>query len=381
MIKEYNKEHIIQVCKTLTILYVEDNEDARESTKMMLNRLFKSVIVAVDGKDGLDKFKQYQNSIDIVLTDINMPIMDGIAMLQNIRDIDKQVYCIILSAHSETDFFMDSINLGIDGYLLKPIELKHFLNILGKITHHIDTKNQKEKALDMLIEQSRLAAMGEMISMIAHQWRQPLTTLAGLIANIDLRKKMNMLTDEYWNEAISNHNIKIQYLSQTIDDFMGYFNDKGIKENITIEHLINSSVRLIEDSYKELDAKIEIVYQIDKDIQIDILASKFNQVMLNLLKNALDEHKSKDTQESKTIINILLEDDILIIKIQDNAGGVPEDIIHKIFEPYFSTKDLNGTGLGLYMSKMLVEKHLDGTIEVINHNGGALFTIKINLKK
>ena len=131
--------------KTLQILYVEDNQEAREQTIKMLKNFFEDIIVGVDGQDGLDKFNQNKTTIDIVFTDINMPNMNGIDMLKNIRSINSNIPCIVLSAHNETNFFLDTISLGVDGYILKPIDMKQFITILSKTVDQIKLKIENIK--------------------------------------------------------------------------------------------------------------------------------------------------------------------------------------------------------------------------------------------
>jgi signal transduction histidine kinase len=403
-IKNINK--LIEFSKTLTILYVEDNQDSRESTLKILNHFFDNIIIAVDGLDGYQRYKENQDTIDIILTDLSMPNLSGIGMLREIREINKSVYCIVLSAHNEVDYFIETINLGVDGYMLKPIEIQQFFDVLAKIVYHLKLAYEKEENTlkleklnnelhyklneelnknqeqeEHLIHQSRLATIGELVAMITHQWKQPLSVLSSLISNIELRHKMGILTDDYLNDTLIKHKNKIEYLNKTINDFSNFFKKSTKQDQLSIYQLIDSSVRLIEDSYNSCFAKIIINYQIDKNTTIKTMPSKFNQVMLNILKNALDEYKNKNIENGITIILITKYNNCINIIIEDNAGGIPEDILPNIWDAYFSTKDKNGTGIGLYMSKTIVEKHLKGTIKATNKNDGAVFTICLPIIK
>ena len=138
-------KELIKFGKNLKILYVEDNKEARDQTTKMLKNFFNDVIIAYDGLDGLDKFEENKHTIDIVFTDINMPNMNGIEMLENIRKIDTAIPCIVLSAHNETNIFLDTISLGIDGYILKPVDMQQFLNILFKTFSYIKLKEENKK--------------------------------------------------------------------------------------------------------------------------------------------------------------------------------------------------------------------------------------------
>ena len=140
-----NLKELTIFSKNLKILYVEDNQEAREQTIKMLKNFFDDIIVGIDGEDGLDKFIEHKKTLDIIITDINMPNMNGIDMLKNIRELDKEIPCLVLSAYNEAEFFLDTINLGIDGYVLKPININHFIAILSKTINYIKLKHENIK--------------------------------------------------------------------------------------------------------------------------------------------------------------------------------------------------------------------------------------------
>ncbi|MGM0623988.1 MAG: response regulator, partial [Campylobacterota bacterium] len=187
------QDELFQFGLELKVLYVEDDETTREITKKMLSRYFGTLIIAVDGEDGLNKF---DHSIDLVMTDINMPKLTGIQMLQKIREKDKSVDTMVISAHNDTSYFTQTIDLGVDGYVLKPVNSKSFkkslLNVLEKIYLKKDLENHKnmlEQKVDSqikqlqeketaLLQQSKLAAMGEIMDIIAHQWKNPLNIIS-----------------------------------------------------------------------------------------------------------------------------------------------------------------------------------------------------------
>jgi len=243
------------------------------------------------------------------------------------------------------------------------------LNI--KVKNAVDELRQKD---EILLRNSRLAAMGEMIGMIAHQWRQPITGI-GMIAN-------NLILDielDTWNEKKSIDNLKTidqqtQYLSKTIDDFRNFFKPNKEAELCKVRELIDDSVQIIGKSLE--NSNVKIVLNIDESLKLNIYKSEIIQVLLNLIKNAQDIFKEKQQNDATIIIESYIKDNKTIIAIQDNAGGIPSDIIDKIFNPYYSTKSEKiGTGLGLYMSKMIVEDHHKGILRVQNIDGGARFEI------
>lgn len=230
----------------------------------------------------------------------------------------------------------------------------------------------------MLIDQSKFAAMGEMINMIAHQWRQPLTTLTLILDKIYLFNQLKQLDSEKLNTQYEKSIKLIQYMSKTINDFRNFFQDNAIKEKISIKDLINQSYELILPALNKEFISSEITIAEDcKNLVLQLNSSKISQVFLNLYKNSLDEFKVKSIKNPYLGTKCYRNNQYLTIEIQDNAGGIPDSIINKIFEPYFSTKSKNGTGIGLYMSKIIIEQQFKGYIQVSNENGGACFKIML----
>lgn len=242
-----------------------------------------------------------------------------------------------------------------------------------------------KKQSSLLHSQSRLASMGEMISMIAHQWRQPLASLNTILSRMSLQVEMDMINTASFTKGFNSSNELIQYMTKTIDDFSTFFKSNDSNSDIEIKELINKPKRLMEISFKSHEIDFIENYEIPNNTKIVINGSQVDQVLLNIYKNALDEFKQRQTQNpciQVTIKEVVKNDsNWLKIEVLDNAGGINEDIIDKIFEPYFSTKSKNGMGIGLYMTKIIVENHLKGFIKVKNKDGGACFKIRLPLLK
>lgn len=232
---------------------------------------------------------------------------------------------------------------------------------------------QKDK---MLIQQSKMAEMGDMLSMIAHQWRQPLNQMSYLFMNIDSAYEYKELTKEYLEDKLKEGNTLLEFMSVTIDDFRNYFRPDKDKEFVLVSDVVSTSVSLMQKSLEVSGVEVEME-SYGRDLT-HLYKNEFIQVMLNLIKNAKDILVEKRIQNPKIIITSRCEKEKLIVEVCDNGGGVDEKIIDKIFDPYFSTKDnQNGTGLGLYMSKMIIEEHLYGKLSVRNSENGACFKIEI----
>lgn len=247
-----------------------------------------------------------------------------------------------------------------------------------KIVSIIDLREIKQNE-NLLFRQSKLASLGEMISMIAHQWRQPLNSVASIMAKLKFKSKKNnaIKSEDLANEIKSVQNY-LKYMSKTIDDFANFFKDDKQKEYIDIVKTTQSAKKLIEPSLKAANIQINI-----HEIQIQKIytyKNEYIQILLNILNNSIDAIIEKNIKNGKIDINFIKSENYLRIKISDNAGGIPKDIINRVFEPYFSTKhDKNGTGLGLYMCKVILEKHFNGTIDVKQIKNGVCFSMDIKI--
>ena len=224
----------------------------------------------------------------------------------------------------------------------------------------------------VMISQSRQAAMGEMIGNIAHQWRQPLNALAMVLGNIKSAFQYNELTEQYLDKTVENGNRLLQKMSTTINDFSNFFRpDKEIL-HFSAREQINHAVALVEAGL--INQNISVHLDAPQDLTLTGFPNEYSQVLLNLLANARDAIKESAVPEGRITIRLYLQDGQGIVAVSDNGGGIDSAVIDKIFEPYFSTKEM-GTGIGLYMSKMIVERNMNGTITAHNIEGGTEFII------
>jgi PAS domain S-box-containing protein len=246
-------------------------------------------------------------------------------------------------------------------------------------THEVFEMMKKERQKDkMMLQQSKMAIMGEMIAMIAHQWRQPLSAIKAIIQSIEFKNRLGKLTDEYLESETKKASHTIDHMSKTIDDFRNFFKTDKTETTTSVDELIHSALNFVEHSYHNNTIKVDLELKYKGTIQI--LSSEFMQVLMNILNNAKDALVDNNIPNRLVTITSKLEDNDIIIKIGDNAGGIPKDIINRVFDPYFSTKSKNGTGIGLYMSKTIIDDHIGGDLSVENGEDGAIFTIKLPYK-
>lgn len=244
----------------------------------------------------------------------------------------------------------------------------------------ITEKKQIEKELhdkdEMMIAQSRNAAMGEMISMIAHQWRQPLSVISMGANNIMADIELEILDEKNLKNISEEIIIQTNELSNTIDDFRNFFQPKKEKEYISVNNIINDAIKIIKTSLDHNN--VELHTSLIDTKKINTYSRELLQVILNILKNAKEMFVENNVEKRDIFIDVIEHQNHLEVEIKDNAGGIPQNVLSKIFDPYFTTKnEQNGTGLGLYMCKIIVEKHLDGELIASNWNNGASFKIKL----
>ena len=302
---------------------------------------------------------------DPILNSIFQKALDSIDSEKREEIYNKWVY---VNYQKETNY--DSLNkllFIIIGFILIFI-LFYRQYLLKKMNEELNEKikieiKKNEEKTRISIQQSRMASMGEMLENIAHQWRQPLSTISVAASGIEIKKELNILNDEELSDSLRHIKNATQYLSNTIDDFRNFFVKDKIPSNINIRNTLNKTIDLISSTLAK--EEITLIRNI-QNINFTSYENELIQVLMNIFINAKDALANRKSEKLIIVVIKQIEDN-LVIKIKDNAGGVDSSIIDKIFEPYFTTKhQFNGTGIGLYMSKLIVEKHLIGEISVKN---------------
>tara|TARA_B100001063_G_scaffold247239_1_gene291590 strand:+ start:3251 stop:6028 length:2778 start_codon:yes stop_codon:yes gene_type:complete len=242
------------------------------------------------------------------------------------------------------------------------------LRLAGSFSDITDRKNiefELENQNRKLINSEKLASMGEMIGNIAHQWRQPLSVISTGVTGMQIQKEMDYLSDKVFYNTCDIINENVQYLSQTIEDFRNYIKGSHKKEVFNIYQNINRFLSLVQGSIKSDD--IKIVFNKQDNININGYENELIQCYLNIFRNSRDAFKENQIKERYFSIKIFEDNKKIKIQFQDNAGGIPDNILPKIFEPYYTTKHQSqGTGLGLYMTYNLINQSMNGSVEVSN---------------
>ena len=228
----------------------------------------------------------------------------------------------------------------------------------------------------LLQQQAKMAAMGEMIGNIAHQWRQPLNALSALNVGLSMKHKRGKLDDEVMQKFKEKSNTIIQNMSETIDDFKNFFKPDKIQETFELHEAIEGAVRFVSDAYNQQSIIVSIAKE--ETISIRSYKNELMQVLLNILNNTKDAVVCNEIKSPTLKITTSQNSTQVIITVQDNAGGVTSEVLEKMYEPYFTTKfESHGTGIGLYMSKTIIENSMKGSLLSKNNEDGLLTTIII----
>ncbi len=385
--------------KVLEKLVEEKTEKIRESNKKLESLLFmfdKKVIALSVNK------KNYITYVTKAFTDISGYQKEE--LLENIdksmsKEIKNKLWQSIKSGKiyfdemkclkKDGDFYWVSItifpeyddNKEIIGYfdiredITAKKEVENFNKTLSLEVEKSVAQNLKKDKL--LLEQSKLAAMGEMLGAIAHQWRQPLNTLALQLQYIEEDFDEGLIDKKYLNNFSKESMQLVSFMSETIDDFRNFFVIDKVKTKFNVKQKIIETANILKVQFKKHNIILNIK---GEGFVINGHKGEFQQVILNIFNNAKDIFISNNIKGAKIDVDLFIIDNTGYIKISDNAGGIPESIIHRVFEPYFTTKKQGeGIGLGLYMSKMIIEDNMGGKIKIENDSNGAIFNIELEL--
>lgn len=262
----------------------------------------------------------------------------------------------------------------------------HHLNqaLIRQIEEETEKRLLQER---LLIQQSRMAAMGEMIGVIAHQWRQPLNALAIMIQNIQDAYEFGDLDQTFIQDTVQRSMQQIQTMSRTIDDFSDFYRPSSLHELFEVRRAMSDVLVLLSGLFSAHDIIATCVCEPDEGPPVKVrgCCSEFKQAIFNLLKNAHDAILERRKQEGmssqgRIVIEIKSLPGSVLISVTDNGGGIPAEIADRIFDPYFSTKDQGkGSGVGLYMSKLIIENSMQGSLHAYTLQEGAMFAVELSV--
>ncbi len=381
------------------ILVIDDSRFVIKQIKTVLEPRNYTIISSLTAKDGLEKTKK--EIFDLIVLDMELPDMHGLDVLSELRMRKNymDVPIIVLSGSYSPATVRRVLKGGGNDFIKKPFIVEEFvlkvdllinnnikeqiiikkseelkevnLKLQEKIDEAVRLSLQKDRAM---FQQSRLAQMGEMINMIAHQWRQPLSAINNASLGLKMKAQLNKIDKENVISVSNNIINYVQHLNNTIEDFRNFFKANKEKVLTNYNEIVNSVFSIIEASV--INNNIRLIKDLRSEKNFKSFANELKQVILNLIKNADEALVQNGIKNPYIEIKTYDSAKECILEVRDNAGGVPPKIMDNIFDMYFTTKgEKSGTGLGLYMSKIIVEEHCGGKLEVENENDGAVFRI------
>lgn len=341
-----------------------------------------AILAVISLKQQLLETKYYLIALIVYMPSMGLMVLDFNTLLPN-NDftrftflagamVEIILFTLILASRYHTERF-DEIRLNRELLKEKQKNQEFLENEIVRMRQEINEQNA------IMMQQSRYASMGEMIGNIAHQWRQPLSALSLTIGNLEDAFEYGELTSERMNESSKKAYMLIEKMSNTIDDFRNFFKPNKEKKLFSVLDAVCHSYNIIDVPFKSMEIKTHI--DIDPDIKIFGYENEFSQVILNFFNNSKDAFEERNIADRHINIKVEKHEKEIILTFEDNAGGIPPEYLARVFDPYFSTKEEGkGTGIGLYMSKSIIEGHHEGVLKAENTQHGVCFTVTFFLE-
>jgi len=382
-------DDLIQFSHTLKVLFVEDTKSINCNSSDMLSIFFSNIDVVSSSEEAYEHFEA--NKYSLIITSLNMEYINGLSLISKIRKISKDIAILLISSNTNKYNLSKLITLGIDGFIIRPVSVKQFSDVMHKTLEKLKNKqelyeyriNLEKKVQDqvailrekdkILAQQSKLAAMGEMMDAVAHQWKQPLNIINMKTDMLRYDYEDGNVDQKYCDRLCDKVISQTKHMKNTLDEFRTFLRPDKEKEMFSLSSIIDNVVLLVNDEL--LKYAIEIEKNIQDDLKIEGIKNEFKHLILNLISNSKDAFNENNIKNRVIKFNIFDENKKIVLEVIDNAGGIPQKSIDKIFDANFTLKPKGkGTGIGLYMSKQIVQKH-HGEISVSNTSDGAKFRI------
>jgi len=358
-----------------SVLIVDDESYVIELMALYLNNEYK-VHVATNGEDAIKiALSEYP---DIIVMDIKMPGMNGLEAGRTLKEnpVTKDVPIIFCSVYHDREHLLEVLRLGGVEYISKPIIGAEFKNKVDQQRRIVKLEREAERRESLLLEQSKLACMSDLLTHIAINFKQPLHLFS--INNLNLQKKLKgkECDEHFLQDHISESQKLIKNMDETIDDYTSYFFHQEERVVFPILSSVVRSFAAVDMVFKKSD--VEIRTNIDKEIYLYGYTNEFSQVLISLFKNSVEAIINRSVQGGFVEVKAQQNEKAIHIIVQDNGGGIDQKYLDKVFQPDFTTKHhSNGSGTGLFISKMIIEKSMQGSLELKNNLDGLCVTITL----
>ncbi len=386
--------------RSLRVLHVEDSPYDVEIIRERL--LAAGFALQIDWASNEEQFTAFlrQGGYDLIIADYQLPGFAAPAALRLAQSLCPGVPFICVSGAIGEENAVELLKQGATDYVLKnrldklPLAMQRALDevrerkarqladeelrqlhktLEARVSEMVADLRRKDQTL---IQQSRLAAMGEMIGNIAHQWRQPLNNVALIIQNIQMQYESGTLTREEMDSDIHEAMEVLLQMSHKIDDLRNFFRVDKERQGFFISKVVARTLELVSPNLGSHKIKVEI--ESDDEVTVTGYQNEYAQVLINIISNAREAAVERNISLPRIMIRITRENGRSVLSVRDNCGGIPDEILPKIFDPYFTTRGPDrGTGIGLYMSKVIIEQNMAGQLTVRNVDGGAEFRVEV----
>jgi two-component system, sensor histidine kinase and response regulator len=363
------------------ILIVDDIDENIYSLKLLIEENFDlNIFTATSANDAMAIL--LNKSIDLILMDVQMPDVDGFEFTLYLKELEiiKDIPIIFITGIYDTEQYKSkAYEIGGIEYITKPIDnnlltakLKVYIDIYENLNK---SKKQLDKTENLLIHNSKMASLGEMIGIISHQLKQPLNVLSLYCECLQYSFDDGEVDDTYLKDFSKNTKSQIMYMTETINGFLDFYNPNKTQEIFNINDSIQAALKILESKISLNNVKIDL--EVDETLKATGIKMELMQVVINIVSNSLDVFIERNIENRVIFLKLFQEDSKIILSLEDSAGGIKDEILEKILDPYFTTKT-TGTGIGLYMVKLIIKNNFKGDLKVMNSENGLKFMIVLN---
>lgn len=363
------------------VLIVDDIDENIYSLKLLIEENFDlNIFTATSANDAMAIL--LNKSIDLILMDVQMPDVDGFEFTSYLKELEiiKDIPVIFITGIYDTEQYKSkAYEIGGIEYITKPIDnnlltskLKVYIDLYESINK---SKKDLDKTENLLIHNSKMASLGEMIGIISHQLKQPLNVISLHSECLKFSYEDGELNDEVMKDFNDNTKSQVNYMTETINGFLDFYNPNKAAEVFNINDSIQKALKILESKISLNNVKLDL--QIDETLKTTGIKMELVQVLINIISNSLDVFIERDINNRIIFLKLFEEDSKTVLTLEDSAGGVKDDILEKLLDPYFTTKT-TGTGIGLYMVKLIIKNNFKGDLKIMNSENGLKFMIALN---
>ena len=363
------------------VLIVDDIDENIYSLKLLIEENFDlNIFTATSANDAMAIL--LNKSIDLILMDVQMQDVDGFEFTSYLKELEiiKDIPVIFITGIYDTEQYKSkAYEIGGIEYITKPIDNNLLTSKLKVYIELYESINKSKKDLDktenLLIHNSKMASLGEMIGIISHQLKQPLNVISLHSQCLKLSYEDGELNDEVMKDFNDNTKSQVNYMTETINGFLDFYNPNKTAEVFNINDSIQKALKILESKISLNNVKLDL--QIDETLKTTGIKMELVQVLINIISNSLDVFIERDIKNRIIFLKLFEEDSKTVLTLEDSAGGVKDDILEKLLDPYFTTKT-TGTGIGLYMVKLIIKNNFKGDLKIMNSENGLKFMIALN---